>query len=174
MTTVIPFIPSNVITPEFRCTLDGQRCKVTITWNIAALRYYINVYLEDGTWIITVPLTSSPPARNIQTISFDPFLNMVKVQLVDPMLWPVPLAKGGIGTKPGTIVEYTLMGFQPNDYNGKRRCLQINETTFTFNLDYYPPPVLVTGTVHRLINLIATVFNTSTLVYRNASFEINP
>jgi hypothetical protein len=99
---------------------------------------------------------------------------VVKVVMVDPMLWPVPLAKGGIGTKPGTIVEYTLMGFQPNDYNGTFRCLQIDEVTFTFPLDFHPGPVVVVGNIHRLINMIKTVFNTSTLVYRNACFEVNP
>lgn len=174
MTTIIPFIPSNIRTPTFPVTLDGGDYNIVITWNISALRYYLNVYARDGTWIITVPLISTPPARNVQKVSFDQFLGVVRVELVDPSLWPVPLGHGALGTPAGTIVDYTLEGFQPNDYNGTYRSLQINTTTFTFPFPQTPPPLIVTGRVSRLLNMVASVFETSTLVYRNACFEVNP
>ena len=172
MTTVIPFRPSNIITPEFRARLDGADYTVRVTWNISALRYYINVYAQDGTWIITVPLVSSPPARGVANANYDPFLNSIVVELVSPDQWPIPLA--GPITKPGTIIEYTLEGFQPSTYNGRFRCLHINGTEFTFPMSQDPGPLIILGRVSRLLNMVDTVFLRSTMVYRNGAFEINP
>jgi hypothetical protein len=174
LTTIIPFVPSNISAPEYLVRLDGTNYKLIVTWNVSASRYYINIYTTDGQWVLTTALVSSPPARPVQNITFDPFLNIMRVQMADPSQWPVPLAKGGALTKPGTIVDYTLMGFSPNNYNGRFRSLQINQTTFTFSMNVHPPPLVVKGTVHRLLNMIGTVFKTSTLVYRNAAFEVNP
>jgi hypothetical protein len=172
MTTIIPFRPSNITTPEFRASLDGSEYKITVTWNVSALRYYINIYAASGAWIITVPLISTPPARNVASASYDPFLNAVVVSLVDPVYWPIPV--GGPIIKPGTIVDYTLDGFQPNTYNGKYRSLHLNDTTFTFPMPTDPGPLIILGRVNRLLNMIETVFTTSTMVYRNGAFEINP
>ena len=172
MTTVIPFLPSNITTPEFRAKLDGNDYTIRITWNISALRYYINIYAQDGTWIITVPLISTPPARSVANARYDSFLNSVIVDLVPPDQWPIPLP--GPITKPGTIIEYTLEGFQPNTYNGKFRCLHINGTEFTFPMPQNPGPLLILGRVSRLLDMVDTVFTRSTMVYRYGAFEINP
>jgi hypothetical protein len=155
-------------------TLDGTSYNVTITWNVSAQRYYINVYTLDGTWIITTALVSTPPARDIASVVYDPFLSLATVTMVDPTLWPVPLAHEGLVTPPGTVIDYTLEGFTPDTYNGLVRALQINPTTFTFPLATDPGPVVVMGKVNRLINMIQSLFSTSSLVYRNAAFEINP
>jgi hypothetical protein len=172
MTTTIPFLPSNIRTPTFDAVFDGNNYKVVITWNVSAQRYYINVYSSTGTWIITTALVSSPPARSVAGAAYDPFLNAVVVTLVDPSLWPVPV--GGPMTKPGTIIDYTLEGFQPNTYNGKFRCLHLNNVEFTFPMTTDPGSLIVLGRVSRLLNMIDTVFEVSTMVYRNGMFEINP
>jgi hypothetical protein len=173
MTTIIPFLPSNIITPTIPATLDGVDHDVRITWNVSAQRYYINIYRKhDGAWIITVPLFSSPPARNVQSAVYDPFLNSIVVQLVDPSLWPVPISVSG--TKPGTIIDYTLEGFQPPTYNGKFRSLHINDLMFSFPMSHDPGMVVVLGKVSRLLNMVDTIFTRSTMVYRNGAFEINP
>ncbi len=173
MTTVIPFIPSNLKAPQFIARLDSNDYDVIITWNIAALRYYINIYDKiTGDWIITIPLISTPPARNVSSAVYDPFLNSVVVTFIDPTLWPVPLGAGL--ANPGTIIEYTLEGFQPDTYNGKHRCLHLNGLKFTFPIASDPGPVLVLGRVSRLLNMIDTVFQISTMIYRNGAFEINP
>jgi hypothetical protein len=107
MTTVIPFIPSNIKAPTFPVTLDRSNFNVTLTWNISALRYYLNIYDKTkGTWIITIPLVSTPPARSVSSAIYDPFLNSVVVTFVDPLQWASP-ATGPV-TKPGTIIKYTL------------------------------------------------------------------
>jgi len=172
MTTIIPFLPSNVTTPEFRARLDGEDHTIRITWNVSAQRFYINVYSADGTWIITVPLISSPPARSVLYAAYDPFLSVVTVDMAPYGGWTVPYA--GIATKPGTIIHYTLDGFQPNTYNGRYRCLHIQPLRFTFPMPRDPGPLVVVGHVSRLLNMIQSVFTRSTMVYRNGAFEINP
>ena len=91
---------------------------------------------------------------------------------MDPSLWPVPL--GGPITQPGTIIYYTLDSFQPSTYNGRFRCLHINELSFTLPMPRDPGPLITLGQVSRLLNMVDTVFNISTMVYRNGAFEINP
>jgi hypothetical protein len=154
--------------------LDGLDYNVTVTWNVSAQRYYINVYDQNGEWIITVPLVSSPPARSVKKVVYDPFLNLVIVQMTDPTSWPVPLSSAGLATPPGTIIDYTLLGFNPNTYNGKFRCLHLDSSTFTFPISTNPGPVTFLGTISRMLNMIEPLFITSSLVYRNSSFEINP
>ena len=172
MTTIIPFLPSNIQTPSFKATLDTTDCTVKITWNVSAKRYYINVYDSNGIWIITTALVSSPPGRSVQSIIYDPFLSSMLVQFVDPSLWPIP-ASGPI-TLAGTMVDYTLEGFQPATYNGKFRCMHLDGLNFIFPMPQDPGPCVIQGKISRLLNMVATVFNTSTMVYRNGCFEINP
>lgn len=174
MTIIIPFIPSNIITPTIPMNLDGENYTITVTWNVSAQRYYIDIYDQNKIWIITVPLVSSPPARNIQKAIYDPFLNSVMIRMVDPALWPVPVSHAGLVTPPGTIIDYTLLGFSPDTYNGKFRCLHLDTITFTFPMPTDPGPVGILGTVNRMLDMIEPVFNISSLVYRNGAFEINP
>lgn len=174
MSTIIPFVPSNIIPPSYNMTFDGNPYNVTVKWNVSAQRYYLDIYDLAGNWIITTPLVSTPPGRAIQSAEYDPFLNIVTVDMVDPTLWPIPLSHEGLATRPGTIIEYTLAGFTPNTYNGTFRGMTVNETAFTIPMPNDPGQVVVLGTVDRLMNMIATVFQTSTLVYRNGAFEVNP
>jgi hypothetical protein len=174
MTTVVPFLPSNIKTYEFLVKLDGLDCKITTTWNVSAQRFYINVYQVDGSWIVTVPVISSPPSRSIQSVKFNPFQLVLEVVMVPPELWPIPLSPGGLATTPGTIMDYTLEGFSPNTYNGIFRGTHINGNLFTVPMANDPGSLTVTGFVSRKLNMIAGVFQTSTLIYRNNAFEIGP
>lgn len=173
MTTIIPFLPSNIITPSISVTLDGIDHDVKITWNVSSQRYFINIYRkDDGAWILTTALISSPPARSVASAIYDPFLNAVDITLVDPSLWPLPLS--GPISKPGTMIDYTLEGFQPTTYNGKFRCLHRSPLMFTFPMPANPGPIVILGKVNRALNMIDTIFTTSTMIYRNGAFEINP
>jgi len=174
MTTVIPFIPSNITPPEFFLMLDNGNYVCKITWNISSQRYYINIYGVDGTWVVTIPLIQTPPARAVNTIIYDPLQQLAIVQMIPTEDWPTPTPPGGSVILPGTIVDYTLEGFDPPNYNGLFRCLQINGTTFSFPMTSDPGPLVVAGNVNRLLNMVAGVFSTSTMIYRNGSFEINP
>ncbi len=174
MTTIIPFIPSNIVIPTISMNLDGADYTVTVSWNVSAQRYYIDVYDQNGDWVITVPLVSTPPGRPVQSAVYDPFLNIVTVKMTDPTTWPVPLSSAGLDTAPGTVIDYTLIGFDPDTYNGKFRCLHFNSTTFTFPMTTDPGSVNLLGTVNRMLNMIEPLFDISSLVYRNSAFEINP
>jgi hypothetical protein len=168
--------------------LDGNSYDITVTWNISASRYYINVYGPKRLWIITVPLISSPPARKVGAAVYDPFLNAVSVTLLSDQMWVLPSqppcsvpipgymkeVKTITNTPPGTMIDYTLENFQPNTYNGKFRALHLNDQDFTIPMPADPGPLIVLGSVSRYLNMVASVFTTSTMIYRNGAFEINP
>jgi hypothetical protein len=172
MPEVIPFSPSNIAAPQFTATLDNNPYNIIVTWNVSSQRYFINVYDVDGNWIVTTPLVATPPARAVDSAVFDPLRNIVLVKMVNPSTWPIPLGRGTI--KPGWIVELTMLGFQPDAYNGTRRCVGVNDITFTFPIDTDPGPVLIFGSANRLINMVEGYFNTSALIYRNGAFEVHP
>jgi hypothetical protein len=174
VTTIIPFLPSNLVVPTFVATLDGDTYKVAVSWNIAAQRYYIDVYDSDDAWVVTVPLVATPPARKIESITYDPFRGVVTAQFVPPSQWPVPLLPSGLVTDPGTVVDYTLENFNPTVFNGLFRSIHINQLSFSFELVPNPGDVQVYGTVSRYMNLIGGLFTTSTLIYRNGAFEVSP
>jgi hypothetical protein len=173
MTTIIPFLPSNLFAPNFTVTLDGSPYNVIVTWNISAQRYYINIYGSNGTWVITVPLFQSPPARAVNGLVYDPLRRVMTVELVAPPLWPVPIGSTGTATPPGTIVDYTLENFDPALLNTKWRCLHINDTFFSFPLVNNPGQINILGSVSRYLNMVSGLFD-STLIYRNGAFEVSP
>jgi hypothetical protein len=174
MATFIPFTPSNLFVPSFVANFDGDDYTVKISWNISAQRFYINIYAGDGTWIVTVPLIQSPPSRGVASVAWDILQGTVSVQMVDPSLWPIPLSPAALGTPPGTIIEYTLENFVPDTYNGKFRGLHINPTLFTIPMTSDPGQAQILGSVSRHLNMVAGIFNTSTFIYRNGNFEVNP
>jgi hypothetical protein len=171
MTTIIPFIPSNIVTPTFKATFDGDDYKVTITWNISAQRYYVNIYGSDGTWIVTTPLVQTPPSRAIDLASYDILRRVMTMTLVAPIYFPVPI--GSNLTRPGTAIEYTLENFDPPILNGMQRSLHIDDLTFSFPLANDPGQINVIGSIGRYIDMAGGIFR-STFIYRNGNFEITP
>jgi hypothetical protein len=45
---------------------------------------------------------------------------------------------------------------------------------FTIPVSTDPGQVIILGVVDRVLNMVAGVFQTSTLIYRNGAFETNP
>ena len=174
MATIIPFIPSNIILPTFTATLDGDDYTVKVTWNVSAQRFYLNLYAQDGTWVTTVPLIQSPPARQVLSAVWDILQGILTIVMVDPSLWPIPLSTEGTATKPGTVSNFTLENFVPNNYNGTFKSLILNPTTFTIPMTTDPGQATILGSVSRYLNMMAGIFNTSTLIYRSGAFEVNP
>jgi hypothetical protein len=174
MSTVVPFLPSSIRKFSFPAQLDNSQFTIDVTWNVSSQRYFINVYTVSGEWVLTTALVATPPGRAVNSVNYNQFRGVLTVEMVDPTLWPVPLSPGGLATKPGTIIDYTLEGFQPNDYNGQFRGMHINEITFEIPMPIVPNPLAITGSVSRYMDMIGTVFETSTLIYRNGAFEIGP
>ncbi|WP_423244025.1 phage baseplate plug family protein, partial [Burkholderia multivorans] len=50
MTTLVPFQPSNATTPPFQATvtLDGVAYSLSVTWNIAGMRWYVTLTDQNG------------------------------------------------------------------------------------------------------------------------------
>ncbi len=174
MSTIIPFIPSNLVLPTFVATFDGDDYRVTVTWNVAAQRYFINIYGQDGSWIVTVPLIQTPPGRAIESFSYDNLRRVATVSMVDPSQWSVPISAAGMMTPPGTIVDYTLENFDPPVLNQGWSALHINDVTFSFPLADDPGQVHILGSVSRLIDMVEGIFLKTTFIYRNGAFEVNP
>lgn len=162
MTSIIPFVPSNISAPTFNAALDGANYTVAVTWNISAARYFLNIYDTSGNWILTTALVTTPTGKSVDQASYDPKAGLMT--MVKNASWY---------RKPGQLVDYTLSGFDPPMLNGLWRCLTINTVTFTFPIAQDPRPIVTLGTTNRLMNMVASKFK-STLVYRNGCFEVNP
>jgi hypothetical protein len=163
VTQIVPFAPSNYSAPRFQVTLDSRPYFVAVTWNFAALRYYINVYdLNNGTLICAIPLTGTPPGMALAALRFDQNLGAVIATLAQPSYRPA-----------GQIVEYTITGCLPAAFNGVYRCLTIDDARFSYPLAADPGQAVVLGAVTRCLNMLDPWFN-STLIFRNMQFEANP
>jgi siroheme synthase (precorrin-2 oxidase/ferrochelatase) len=65
MTTYFPFVPSPLETFQFTPTFDGSQYTVTVTWNTASQRWFVNVTDQGANLIFALPMIGSPPGINI-------------------------------------------------------------------------------------------------------------
>lgn len=68
MTTFVQFKPSQFANFQFSPTLDGISYTAICTWNIYAPRYYISIYDNNGTLIVTNPIVGSPDNFDINLV----------------------------------------------------------------------------------------------------------
>jgi len=68
MMTTILFNPSPLANFQFNPTLDGVTYVAICTWNIYGERYYINIYDNNGTLIVTNPIVASPDDFDINLV----------------------------------------------------------------------------------------------------------
>ena len=68
MTTLITFTPSNISLFQFNPTLDGITYIATCTWNLYGERYYINIYTQNRTLVMSRPIIGSPDNYDINLI----------------------------------------------------------------------------------------------------------
>ena len=66
--TLIPFNPSAYANFQFNPELDGVTYIGIVTWNLYGERYYINIYNNNGTLIVTNPLIASPDDYDINLV----------------------------------------------------------------------------------------------------------
>ena len=69
MTTLFPFVPSNVAPFQFQPTFDGAHYTCTIKQNFFGQRYYVFCTDLSGNPIFTRPLIGSPPTYNINLLA---------------------------------------------------------------------------------------------------------
>lgn len=68
--TTVPFVPTTLAPFQFQATLDGAPYNVVVTWNVyrggaGGSGYYISVYDQSGTRILTLAMVGSPPDSDI-------------------------------------------------------------------------------------------------------------
>jgi hypothetical protein len=135
---------------------------VVVTWNVAAQRYYLNLYTLDGVWICTKPLIETSKGQRVLAMAYDASQGVLIGTMEKPM-W----------RSPGQIVHYTLEDFQPPAINGRKECLTLSDQRFAFPSDN-PGVISVMGHASRYQNIVEGYFQYSTLIYRNGQFETNP
>lgn len=162
MTTFIDFTPSNVSVPQFQATLDGALYNVTVTWNLAGQRYYVNIYDQSGTLVVALPQIGSPVGVALAGLRC--FQGTVTATCAVPHSFQV-----------GTTVSVTVSGAVPTDYNGAFQALVINSTQLTYSIATLPLASSVPGNLAYNVSLTAGYF-ASTLVWRpaNNQFEVSP
>jgi hypothetical protein len=171
MTTYIPFRPSNVRAPSYNVTLDDGQFILVVTWNVAAQRYYINIYSTDGTWVCTIPLVDTAIGRPVKSMYYD--LNQQAIVGIFDNT-PNPVIGTAIWRPLGQIVQYTFEGFIPGILNGQVGCLRTGFGSFIYPMKTNPGPISVLGNGSRYMNMAEGYFTTSTLIYRQGQFEVNP
>ena len=66
--TQTAFTPTAAGAFQFNATLDGGAYVCTVTWNVYAQRWYLNIYSITGTLIVARALIASNPAFPINLV----------------------------------------------------------------------------------------------------------
>ena len=161
MTTFFPFTPSQSAAFSFQPTLDGNQYSAAIQWNLHGQRYYLNLTQLDGTPVVYIPVIESPPALALASLSW-----------ANGTVTAVALQPHGYALD--STVALTIKNCVPSGFNGAVEAFVYNATTLTYPLIADPGPATMLGAVDWFVNLVAGYFGTSTLVFRNSQFEVNP
>jgi hypothetical protein len=163
MTQRFPFVSSNTVAPSFQPVLDGVQHLVVVTWNVSAQRFYINVYANDGALVCAVPLVGSSPGIELASVVWDANRRAAIAELTRPFWRPL-----------GQIIVYTIQDCQPDAFNGLFNCLTESPTSFSYPMIANPGQIKVLGSANRCLNMIGPWFTTSSMIFRNNAFEVNP
>jgi len=68
MTTITKFNPTATTNFQFNPILDGTTYVAICTWNAYGQRYYISLYNNYGTLIMTRPIIGSPDNYNVNLL----------------------------------------------------------------------------------------------------------
>jgi hypothetical protein len=162
MPTIFPFHPSSIEAPTFSANLDGDQYNCSVTWNVAAQRYYVNCFNLSGARVFTVALVETPRALTIDQLAWNINRKVVQALLSVEHFFPL-----------GQEVLLTLEGADQPLYNGTFLCLVDGPKTFSYYVGSDPGHAQQFGSVSQLVNLGGGYFN-STLVYRDNAFEVRP
>jgi hypothetical protein len=162
--TYYPFKPSQVAAPRFQAVIDGVLTTVVVTWNVAAQRYYINVYTSTGALVVARAVVETARARPLNVFYYDNTQRAMIGILANPVWRPV-----------GQIVNYTFEGFQPESLNHAQLVIRYGYHTgmFAYRINTNPGEVTVLGSVSRYANMLEGYANQTSLIFRNNQFEVN-
>lgn len=163
MTTFVLFRPTTFAPFSFVATLDGQQYTVTITWNVYGQRWYFNVAALDGTPVVSEGLVGSPSAVSVSALS-----------------WSHGFATATTAAPHGYVVGSTaalvVAGCVPDAFNGAVRALVVDDDTLLWPIMSDPGTPSQLGAVSADLDLVEQYFETSVVVFREATqqFEIAP
>lgn len=166
------FTPSPQGPFQFSPTLDGVTYNGIVTWNLFGRRYYLNLFALDGTAVFTLPLIGTAAAINLASLTW---ADGIATATLAPITGPAENARAYY--EPGTLVNLTISGVQPDAYNGAIQAAILDDATFTYPLAVSDPgPASQLGMASYDVNLAGGYFKTSTLVYRAGSqtIEVTP
>ena len=163
MTTYFAFTPSRRSAPQFSPTLDGAQYNCVCTWNLFAQRYYLNCIDLSGNLVFSRPIVETPPAVPINSLSWSELSGLVTAVTVNPHGFAI-----------GGSIWLTIAGASPDAYNGDVLVNVTGPSAFTYPLAANPGSNLVVGTASFMVNLAGNYFQTSSIIYRNAQFEVSP
>lgn len=163
MTTIIPVAFSLNQVPEYQVTLDNQEYNLTLTWNLYAQRYYVNCQDLDNTLVFSLPLVGSPPGQVVQSLTW--VSGEVSIVTDNPH-----------GYRPGTTVRLTLSDAVPSGYSGEYDMLVTGASNLKFSLPVNPGTATGPGNLYTNLDLAWGYFETSVLVWRPSSnqLEVTP
>lgn len=159
MTTFYNFQPSTLQVSQYQVTLDAAQYVLTLPWNLFGQRYYLTCSDLDGNLIFNLPLIGSPDGLVLQSLTWSDGLVTVETEVPH-------------GYRAGTSVSLTVGGAAPDEYNGQFILLATGDNTLTYSLDTDPGTNTAAGILYDNINLGGGYFETSTLVYRTSSSQL--
>jgi hypothetical protein len=75
MSVIIPFQPTATQPFAFSPTIDGVVYSATVTWNVFRQGWYLNLFTQSGTLIVSRAMVGSPPGYDIDLIANLGFTN---------------------------------------------------------------------------------------------------
>ena len=175
MTTYL-FTPTSQGPFTFYPTLDGNPYTCIVTANLFANtpvtgRYYLNVYGQNNTLIVCLPVIESPVAIPLTSLTWDSNTGLAYGTSSAPLVSGANAMPGGVGA----TLEFTLSAVTPSGYSGTFPCFIRSPTSFSFPLATDPGgPATALGNVGPQINMIGGYFTTSTLIFVNNAFVVSP
>ena len=165
--TIFNNVLSNKSSPSFSPMLDGGLYNCFLLWNLSAQRYYLSCVDLSGNQIFLVPLVESPPGIRISSLTWDSGKQVVNG--VCSLAHQIPI---------GNVCNRTVLGCQPDSYNGTYMVQSTGATTFSYDMSINPNgkninSAEISGTLNAILSMSAGYFN-STIIYVNGQFIIYP
>jgi hypothetical protein len=162
MTTFYPFVRSRSKAPSIIVILDGNQYTLTIIWNVAAQRYYVNCISMTGNLIFSVPLVESPQPMEVELLEWDLYNGRVVITTAAPHGFII-----------GSIIPIVIFNAVPSTYNGIGLVSVLDKSRLFYSMISDPGQATMMGAVEYLINMAKGYFQ-STIIFRNDMFEVTP
>ena len=157
MSTKVIFTPSATRTFSFSPVINGVTYSATVTWNIQALRYYLNLYTTSGVLVLATAVVGSGP------------------QLGSTLTWSA--TGGGIATAITASAHNVPVGQLANirisetgtAFDGNWQALATGPLTMTYALANPDENQPLSGQLSFDVNLVAPL-GAGWLIYRNDGY----